>query len=112
MSNTPLSQKNCRACAGEIDALQPEQANKFLTQLASVWSLNANGHLEATFQCKPFSKTVAFFNQVAILAEQQQHHPNFEISWGTCRLEIWTHKIQGLTESDFILAAKIDALSK
>lgn len=66
-------------------------------------------HLTKTFTFKNFREALAFTNEVGRIAEQQKHHPDIYLSWGRVRLDIWTHKIDGLTESDFVLAAKCDA---
>jgi 4a-hydroxytetrahydrobiopterin dehydratase len=72
------------------------------------WQLNANGHLERTYPQQNFAQAMALANQVADLAEVEGHHPDLYIAWGKCKVEIWTHKINGLTESDFYFAAKAD----
>lgn len=69
-------------------------------------------HLDKTFVFKDFRQALDFTNQVGDLAEQQGHHPDIHLSWGRVRVAIWTHKIDGLTESDFILAAKIDEIGR
>jgi 4a-hydroxytetrahydrobiopterin dehydratase len=70
--------------------------------------LNPDGHLERTYAFKNFGDAMAFANQVADIAEDEGHHPDLYIAWGKCKVEIWTHKIKGLTESDFYFAAKSD----
>jgi 4a-hydroxytetrahydrobiopterin dehydratase len=70
----------------------------------------AEHHLERVFRFADFRSALAFTNQVGELAEREQHHPDIHLAWGKVKLRIWTHKIDGLTESDFILAAKVDAL--
>lgn len=88
-----------------------DEAEKLLKQLKSDWSLNSKGHLEATYKFPNFVDSMSFANKVGELAEAEGHHPFLAITWGFCGIEIWTHKINGLTESDFVLAAKIDTLS-
>ena len=88
------------------------EAEKYLKQLNTRWHINEAGHLSAHFKFKTFRQALDFANQVGALSDQEGHHPNLMISWGRCDIEIWTHKIQVLTESDFILAAKIDFLEK
>lgn len=72
------------------------------------WSLNAQGHLERLYTFKDFAQSLAFANKVGAVAEAEGHHPDLYVAWGKCKVEIWTHKINGLTESDFYLAAKAD----
>lgn len=84
---------------------------KLLIELPG-WSLNAEGHLSKEYKFKDFMEGVRFINQIADIAEREGHHPDLTLSWGLCGVEIWTHKINGLTESDFILAAKIEALTQ
>ena len=74
------------------------------------WGLNDDGHLSKEYFFKDFREAMSFANKVAELAEKEAHHPNLKISWGMCAIETWTHDINGLTESDFILATKIDAI--
>ncbi|MEI6564605.1 MAG: 4a-hydroxytetrahydrobiopterin dehydratase [bacterium] len=81
-------------------------------QLGGSWQLVETRKLEKVFTFKNFIEALAFTNRVGLLAEQQGHHPDILLSWGKVKLEIWTHKIGGLTESDFILAAKADLLEK
>lgn len=89
-----------------------EEAQALLAQLGGGWELRAADHdyLEKTYRFKNFSEALAFVNRVGELAESQAHHPDIALAWGRVTLTIWTHKIKGLTESDFIFAAKCDAL--
>jgi 4a-hydroxytetrahydrobiopterin dehydratase len=103
-----LANKNCVPCQGGIPPLGKEVVNRFLMQLNNHWHINALGHLYKQFKFANFMSAMNFANKVAVLSEEQVHHPDLTISWGACRVEIWTHKINGLTESDFILAAKIE----
>jgi 4a-hydroxytetrahydrobiopterin dehydratase len=79
-----------------------------LKQLGRGWQLNKEGHLERLYTFKNFADALAFVNRVGAVAETEGHHPDLFLSWGKCKIEIWTHKINGLTESDFYLAAKAD----
>lgn len=72
------------------------------------WTVDRLGHLSKTFRFPDFLQALAFVNRVGAIAEEQQHHPDLHLAWGKVGVEIWTHKVDGLTESDFILAAKID----
>lgn len=85
------------------------KAQEMLAQLGKGWGLTHEGtHLEREFSFKNFARSLAFANKVGEVAEKEGHHPDLHVRWGTCTVEIWTHKINGLTESDFFLAAKAD----
>jgi 4a-hydroxytetrahydrobiopterin dehydratase len=88
------------------------RAEAMLTQLGDDWQLHHNDHdyLEKTYRFKDFREALDFVNRVGALAEEQQHHPDLHLAWGRVKLTIWTHKIKGLTESDFVFAAKCDRL--
>jgi 4a-hydroxytetrahydrobiopterin dehydratase len=83
-------------------------AEEMLTQLDSAWTLNRDGHLERRYPFKDFAQALAFVNKVGAVAEEEGHHPDLYLAWGKCKIELWTHKINGLTESDFYMAAKSD----
>ncbi len=89
-----------------------DEAGAMLAQLANDWQLRHNDHdyLEKTYRFKDFREALDFVNRVGALAEEQQHHPDVYLAWGRVKLTIWTHKIKGLTESDFVFAAKCDRL--
>jgi 4a-hydroxytetrahydrobiopterin dehydratase len=76
------------------------------------WHLNAEGHLERVYRLQNFVQAMALANKVAGIAEAEGHHPDLSIAWGKCKVEIWTHKISGLTESNFYFAAKADRALK
>lgn len=103
-----FSDLRCIPCEGDLPALSLEKTQNFLNQLGEGWVLNVLGHLEKTYRFKTFIEAMDFANEVAKIAEHIGHHPDFYISWGILRVEIWTHKVQGLTENDFYLAAKIE----
>lgn len=105
-----LSDKKCIPCEGGVPPLSSTEINRLLAELKTEWQLNASGHLYQKRIFPDFITAMQFANQIAALAEQAGHHPDLTIAWGSCCIEIWTHKINGLTESDFILAAKIDKL--
>lgn len=83
-------------------------AEAVLRDLDEGWRLNPEGHLERMYPFDDFAAAMAFANRVAEIAEREGHHPDLHIAWGKCKVEIWTHKVGGLTESDFYLAAKAD----
>ena len=88
------------------------RAEELRRELDDGWRLNPDGHLERAYSFKNFAAAMAFANKVADIAEDESHHPDLHIAWGKCKVEIWTHKISGLTESDFYLAAKADRAFK
>ena len=102
-----LAKKQCVPCRGGVPPLSKEQSGRLLEQFDG-WTIARNHHLAREFTFPDFAEALAFVNRVGEIAEQQAHHPDIYLAWGKVRVEIWTHKIDGLTESDFILAAKID----
>ena len=106
-----LSEKNCLACSGELSAFDRQSSEKYLTHLKS-WIISDNSKwLVKEFKFKNFAQTLEFVNKVGAIAEEEGHHPNIDFTWGYCKISIQTHKINGLCESDFILAAKFDKIS-
>ena len=103
-----LADNTCVPCRGGVPPLGPEKIQDLLGQLDTGWTLNAQGHIEKTYTFDNFADALAFTNRVGNVAELEGHHPDIYLAWGKCKVEIWTHKIQGLTESDFYLAAKAD----
>lgn len=112
MKQTNLNDKQCVPCQGGTKALDEEQIAILLTELGSGWLCGAGGHLYKQYEFKNFINAMTFANKIADIAEREQHHPNLVIGWGVCGVEIWTHAVNGLTENDFILAAKIDTAHK
>jgi 4a-hydroxytetrahydrobiopterin dehydratase len=104
-----LSSRQCVPCRGGVPPLQGEEITTFLNQLNG-WEVVNDHHLKKTYRFADFREAQLFVNRVGDLAEQQGHHPDICFGWGQADITIWTHKINGLTESDFILAAKIDEL--
>ncbi len=102
-----LASKQCVPCKGGIPPLKGEELKRLNKQIDE-WDVIDEHHLSKTYKFPNFVKALEFVNKVGDIAEQQGHHPNIFLAWGKARIEIWTHKIGGLTESDFILAAKID----
>ncbi|MCY4613986.1 MAG: 4a-hydroxytetrahydrobiopterin dehydratase [Nitrospira sp.] len=103
-----LADKQCVPCRGGVPPLEPARVQELLEQLGQGWALNAEGHIERQYEFKDFAEALAFVNAVGAIAETEGHHPDLFLAWGRCKVEIWTHKIRGLTESDFYLAAKAD----
>ena len=110
MNKICLMNKTCVPCQGGTPPLDQGTVTSLLTELGSDWQINEAGHLYKQYAFPDFMGPIKFANKVAEIAEQEGHHPDLTIAWGRCTLDIWTHKINGLTESDFILAAKIEAL--
>lgn len=102
-----LAKKTCVPCRGGVPPLRVAEQQILLEQLDG-WKIDEAQHLVKTYPFPDFSEALAFVNRVGALAEEQGHHPDLHLSWGVVRVELWTHKIDGLTESDFIMAAKID----
>ena len=103
-----LADNECIPCRGGVPSVEPGKAKELLEQLAQGWAFNSDGHLERAYSFKNFAEALDFVNKVGSIAEEQGHHPDLYLAWGKCKVEIWTHKIQGLTESDFFFAAKAD----
>jgi len=104
-----LAEKTCVPCRGGVPPLTPEEIRPLAAQVSD-WTVVRHHHLERQFNFKDFREALAFVNKVGEIAEAQGHHPDIVLAWGKVGVSIWTHKIDGLTESDFILAAKIDAI--
>lgn len=107
-----LADQKCIPCRGGIPPMEKSRAEELLRELDDGWRLNADGHLERAYSFKNFAKAMAFANKVADIAGAEDHHPDLYIAWGKCKVETWTHKISGLKESDFYLAAKVDRAFK
>ena len=105
-----LAAQKCAACDGGKPALKGRDLDGFAQRLGHGWQVIDEHQLEKEFEFKDFKEALAFTNQMGALAEEQGHHPDIYLGWGKVRVTIWTHKVDGLTESDFILAAKIEEL--
>jgi 4a-hydroxytetrahydrobiopterin dehydratase len=105
-----LAAKDCIPCRGGVPPLKAKEIQKLLPQLDG-WRVADDHHLEKDWEFPDFGTALDFTVQVGELAEEQGHHPDIYLAWGRVGIKIWTHKIDGLTESDFILAAKIDELA-
>ena len=107
---TALAEKECVPCKGGVAPLKGNELRKMSEELNGGWQVVGEHHLEKEYKFKDFRKALEFTNKVGELAESQGHHPDIYLAWGKVRLTIWTHKGDGLTESDFVLAAKADRL--
>lgn len=106
---TELAEKNCVPCRGGVPALKGPELAALAGQLPE-WKVVDEHHISRSFKFKNFREALDFLNRVGELAEQQGHHPDLFLIWGRVDVTTWTHKVDGLTESDFILAAKINRL--
>jgi 4a-hydroxytetrahydrobiopterin dehydratase len=104
-----LAAKTCVPCKGGVPPLKGAELAKLSAQLPD-WKVIEEHHVTRAFKFPDFRAALAFVDKVGALAEEQGHHPDIFLAWGKAEITIWTHKIDGLTESDFILAAKIDKL--
>jgi 4a-hydroxytetrahydrobiopterin dehydratase len=105
-----LAEQQCVPCKGGVPPLAGEALEALRRQLGGGWTVAEGHHLEKEYRFKNFREALSFTNRVGEMAEDQQHHPDIHLAWGRVRIEIWTHKIDGLTESDFVFAAKCDRL--
>ena len=104
-----LSSKQCVPCRGGVPPLTSDEIKPLLNQLQG-WEVIDDHHLRKMYRFSNFRDSLTFVNKIGELAEDQGHHPDICFGWGQADIKIWTHKINGLTESDFILAAKIDEI--
>ena len=107
MSTSELAGKDCVPCKGGVPPLAGDEIARLLAQVDG-WSAERDHHITKTIKFPDFAQALDAVNRIGEIAEQQGHHPDLYLTWGKVRVDTWTHKIDGLTESDFILAAKID----
>mgnify|MGYP001565688254 CR=1 FL=1 len=103
-----LAKMKCIPCKGDVPALKGHDLTLLLGKLGNGWNCINEHHLEKKYDFRNFRQALDFTSRVGGLAEQQGHHPDIYLAWGKVILTVWTHKIDGLTESDFIFAAKAD----
>ncbi|HLZ41905.1 MAG TPA: 4a-hydroxytetrahydrobiopterin dehydratase [Candidatus Sulfotelmatobacter sp.] len=106
-----LADKKCVPCRGGVPPLKGKELED-LHQKVPGWTVTTEHHLHREFRFPDFKQALEFVNRVGAVAEEQGHHPDILLTWGKVEVTLWTHKIDGLTESDFIMAAKIDRLGK
>lgn len=112
MDPSDLASRDCVACKGGVPPLAGAELDRLLAALGpNGWRAVDGHHLEKEYRFPDFLTALAFVNRVGEEAERQGHHPDLHLTWGKVGVTIWTHKIDGLTESDFVLAAKIDRLA-
>ena len=107
-----LADRKCTPCKGGTPPLKGEMLLQYQNELPGDWKVIDEQRLEKTYKFKNFREALDFTIRVGELAESVQHHPDIFLAWGQVKLAIWTHKILGLSESDFILAAKADRLER
>jgi len=106
-----LASRECIPCKGGVPPLAGKELRDLESQLGNGWEVVDEHHLEKEYRFDNFVDALAFTHRVGELAESVNHHPDIYLTWGKVRLEVWTHKIDGLTESDFVWAAKADRLT-
>lgn len=104
-----LASKNCVPCRGDVPALKGAELHALSHQLPN-WEVVNEHHIHRVFKFPDFVRALDFVNRVGAIAESQGHHPDIFLTWGKAEITLWTHSVNGLTESDFIMAAKIDQL--
>lgn len=109
--NIPLLHKTCMPCEGGVQPFTEAQIKEYISQLKTEWEVVENKKIRRKFKFKDFKEAIAFVNKVAEIAEQEGHHPDMRVfGWNKVEIELSTHAIGGLSENDFILAAKIEQL--
>ena len=106
-----LADKKCVPCRGGIPPLKGKELEELRRNVPG-WTVTNEHHLHREFRFPDFKQALDFVNRVGTVADEQGHHPDILLAWGKAGITLWTHKIDGLTESDFIMAAKIDRLNK
>jgi 4a-hydroxytetrahydrobiopterin dehydratase len=107
----PLVERACVPCRAGAPVLKGHELKRFLDMLGGGWRVVDEHHLSKEFRFKDFREALRFTNRIGELAEELGHHPDLRLSWGRVRVVLYTHKIDGLHENDFILAARIEALA-
>ncbi len=105
-----LSDKTCVPCRGGVPTLSIEECEKLLKEVNG-WTHEDGKKILKSYKFNDFMSAMNLANKVAAVSEEENHHPDLLVRWGELKIEIWTHKVNGLTENDFILAAKIDSIS-
>ncbi|MDP9169670.1 MAG: 4a-hydroxytetrahydrobiopterin dehydratase [Acidobacteriota bacterium] len=111
LDNMPLADKTCVPCRGGVPPLQGDELASLQKEVPA-WEVVTGHHLRRVFTFPDFAQGLEFVNRVGAIAEEQGHHPDLLLVWGKVEITVFTHKIGGLSEGDFILAAKIDRISQ
>ena len=109
---TGLAERECIPCKEGTEPLKGEGLTEFKRELSGGWEVVEDHHLEKEFKFADFAEALEFVNDVGDLAEDVGHHPDIYLTWGKVKLTVWTHKIGGLSEADFVFAAKVDRLEQ
>ena len=104
-----LAEKKCDACVNAERSLNESEYAPLLAQIKG-WNIDDKRHLQKSFKTKDFKEALDLANQIGAIAEEEGHHPDLLVRWGELRIDMWTHKVDGLTEADFVLAAKVDRI--
>ncbi|EMA46123.1 4a-hydroxytetrahydrobiopterin dehydratase [Halococcus saccharolyticus] len=111
MAESELAERECIACTSDDDPLTGKEIDEFYANIdGSVWEVVDEHHLEGTYHFEDFRDALEFTYEVGELAEEEWHHPDLHLSWGEVIVEMWTHKIDGLFKTDFIMAARMDRI--
>ncbi len=105
--DSSLAERTCIPCRGGVPPLGAAEIGPLLAQIDD-WTVVEGHHLEKRYRVKNFALALDLVNRIGAIAEEQNHHPDLSLAWGRVGVQIWTHKINGLTESDFVFAAKCD----
>ena len=107
----PLAERSCKPCEGGMAPLTAEQAAALLVRISKDWALIAGAHaIRREFRFRDFYRTMSFVNALAHIANIEDHHPDLEVGYNYCRVSYTTHAVKGLSENDFICAAKVDLI--
>jgi 4a-hydroxytetrahydrobiopterin dehydratase len=105
-----LAEKECAECKGQTEPLPAAELARLGREIGTEWKLVRNHQLEREYKFKDFREALTFTNRVGELAESVGHHPDIYLAWGMVKLTLWTHSVDGLTEADFVFAAKVNEL--
>jgi 4a-hydroxytetrahydrobiopterin dehydratase len=109
---SPLALRQCMPCKGGVPPLRSDALKDYQQQLGGGWIIVEDHHLQKDFRFPDFRSALEFVNRVGELADEVNHHPDIRLSWGKVGITLWTHKIGGLSETDFVFAAKVDMLPR
>jgi 4a-hydroxytetrahydrobiopterin dehydratase len=107
-----LARKHCKPCEGGVPPLKGEALKSLYGELQDGWTVVDEHHLEKEYRFKDFREALDFVNRLGEVAEQEGHHPDIFLAWGKVKVTLWTHSVGGLSENDFILAAKVDEVKR
>lgn len=112
MSMEELARRECVPCSGDTPRLAGAELARYRSTLGPDWQVESEQKLRRSYKFPDFATALAFVNRVGEVAERENHHPDLHLGWGRVGVELWTHAIDGLSESDFVLAAKIELLPR